>query len=232
MPTDATTGPSRPPALAARVRRELAADAAIHALGLALGVPGAVAVVAIAALAGAAGEVVPAAVYAAGLLAMIGCSAAYNMLRNHRRRDWLQRLDHAAIFAMIAGTYTPFTVRLEFPWAGGLTVAVWAIAGLGIAGKLWRSRRRTTASGGVFSIALYLALGWIGLVAIGPLTAALALPTLLLLASGGIIYSAGVIFHLWQRLPYQNAIWHGFVLAAAGVHYAAVVTTLGAWRVI
>lgn len=210
-----------------RARREFVADAVIHGLGLALGVPGAIAVVAIAALAGAAGEIVPATVYAAGLLAMIGCSAAYNVLRHHRRRDWLRRLDHAAIFAMIAGTYTPFTVRLESPWASGLTAAVWGIAALGIAGKLWRPRRAGRL-GRAFSVALYLALGWIGLVAVGPLTTALALPTLLLLAAGGIIYSAGVIFHLWHRLPYQTAIWHGFVLSAAGIHYAAVVTMLAA----
>ena len=77
------------------------------------------------------------------------------------------------------------------------------------------------------SVALYLALGWIGLVALGPFTASLGEDTLVLLAVGGALYTAGVVFHLWQRLPYQNAIWHGFVLVAAGVHYAAVLD--GGW---
>lgn len=213
MPSDATTRTAS--------ARELTADAVVHALGVGLGIPAAVAVVIVAALAGTAGQVAPAVVYAAGLVAMVGCSAAYNMLRTHRRRDWLQRFDHAAIFAMIAGTYTPFTVQLERDWAIGLTVAVWTIAALGILLKLWRPRRI-----GALSVIFYLALGWIGLLALGPFLDRLAAATLVLLGIGGAIYSAGVLFHLWHRLPYQNAIWHGFVLVAAGVHYAAVMTVL------
>src|SRR5437870_2580646 len=92
--------------------RELAADGAVHALGIGLGLPAALAVVAMAAFRETSGQVVPVAIYAVGLVAMFGCSAAYNLLRRHRWRDWLQRLDHAAIFAMIAATYTPFTLRL------------------------------------------------------------------------------------------------------------------------
>jgi len=202
--------------------RELAADRAVHLLGLSLGLPAAVAVVASAA-GGGWGELLSVALYAAGLLAMLGCSAAYHLRRTSPRRDWLRRLDHAAIFAMIAGTYTPFTLKLERAWATGLTAGIWTMAALGIAAKLWRPRALPS-----LSVALYLALGWIGLVALGPFTSTLALTTLLLLALGGVLYSAGVIFHLWQRLPYQNAIWHGFVLVAAGVHYSAVLTVVGA----
>jgi len=202
--------------------RELAADRAVHLLGLGLGLPAAVGVVASAA-GGGWGELLPVALYAAGLLAMLGCSAAYHLRRASPRRDWLRRLDHAAIFAMIAGTYTPFTLKLERAWATGLTAGIWTMAALGIAAKLWRPRALPS-----LSVALYLALGWIGLVALGPFTSTLAMTTLLLLAFGGVLYSAGVIFHLWQRLPYQNAIWHGFVLVAAGVHYSAVLTVVGA----
>ena len=129
----------------------------------------------------------------------------------------------APLKAMIAGTYTPFTLKLERAWATGLTAGIWTMAALGIAAKLWRPRALPS-----LSVALYLALGWIGLVALGPFTSTLAMTTLLLLALGGVLYSAGVIFHLWQRLPYQNAIWHGFVLVAAGVHYSAVLTVVGA----
>lgn len=205
--------------------RERAADAVVHVLGLGLGVPAAVTVVVLAAVLGSANDVVTAAIYAAGLVAMFGCSAAYNMLHRHRWRGWLQRFDHAAIFAMIAGTYTPFTRLLEPGWAIGLTASVWGVAGAGIAGKLWRPPGNG-ALVRALSVVLYLALGWIGLIAIQPIVTSLAWPTLLLIGIGGVIYSAGVIFHLWHRLAYQNAIWHGFVLTAASVHYAAVLTTL------
>ena len=95
------------------------------------------------------------------------------------------------------------------------------VAALGIAAKLWKPKGIAR-----LSTVLYLALGWIGVVAAGPFSAALATPTLVLLAVGGVIYSAGVVFHVWRRLAYQNAIWHGFVLTAACVHYAAVLTVL------
>ena len=148
--------------------RELAADGAVHLVGLCLGLPAAVAVVVVAALGGTPGQLAPVALYAAGLAAMIGCSAAYNLARRTRWRDWLQRFDHAAIFAMIAGTYTPFTLRLERAWSLGLTAAIWSVAALGIAAKLAKFRHIDRAS-----VVLYLALGWIGLVALGPFMARL-----------------------------------------------------------
>ena len=208
--------------------REHAADRWVHVLGLGLGLPAALAVVLVAAINGAQGRLAPVALYAAGLLAMLGCSAAYNLgrispRRSSRHHDWLQRLDHAAIFVMIAGTYTPFTLKLERSWAIGLTAAVWALAAAGVAVKLLRPGPARLHS---LSVALYLALGWIGLLALGPFIASLDTATLVLIAVGGVLYTAGVVFHLWQRLPYQNAIWHGFVLAAAGVHYAAVWTVV------
>jgi hemolysin III len=205
--------------------RERIADAAVHVLALGIGVPAAVTIVVLAAVFGSAADVVAAAIYAIGMVAMFGCSAAYNMLHRHRWRDWLQRFDHAAIFAMIAGTYTPFTRLLEPGWAVGLTASVWGVASAGIAGKLWRPWG-AGALGHALSVVLYLALGWIGLIALEPFASSLAWPTLLLIGIGGVIYSAGVVFHLWHRLAYQRAIWHGFVLAAACVHYAAVLTTL------
>ena len=102
----------------------------------------------------------------------------------------------------------------------GLTILIWSVAAIGIALKLWQPRRIET-----ISIALYLGLGWIGLIALHPFAMALNTSTLALLAAGGIIYSVGVVFHLWRRLPYHDAIWHGFVLVAAGFHYLAVILT-------
>lgn len=201
---------------------EFAADRLVHAIGVGLGIAGAIAIVVIAAINLGAGHSAPIVVYAAGLLAMLGCSAAYNAFPSSRRRDWLRRFDHAAIFAMIAGTYTPFTVLgLDGDWSTGLTALVWSVAALGMALKLWQPRRIEA-----ISIALYLGLGWIGLVAFRPFAAALEPTTLALMAAGGLLYSVGVVFHLWRQLPYHDAIWHGLVLMAAGVHYVAVLTVI------
>jgi len=205
--------------------RELLADGVVHALGLALGLVGAAALVGLAVLYGNPVVVAPLFVYAAGLVAMLGCSAAYHLLRASRRRDWLRRFDHAAIFAMIAGTYTPFTILgLQGGWSAGLTIGIWSVAAIGIALKLWQPRRIEA-----ISVALYLGLGWIGLIALHPFAVSLDTATLALLATGGILYSVGVVFHLWRRLPFHNAIWHGFVLVAAGIHYFAVLTILPAF---
>lgn len=214
--TRATTREHIDPASTAR---EAAADKLVHLIGLGLGIPAAIVIV----LLGASGQAVhPAAiaVYALGLVAMLACSAAYNVWRTSPRREWLRRFDHAAIFAMIAGTYTPFTtLDLGKASSTGLTALVWAMAGLGMIGKLCQPRLIEA-----ISVVLYLALGWIGLIALEPFVEGLETTTLVLLLGGGIIYSAGVVFHLWRTLPYHNAIWHGFVLVAASVHYAAVLT--------
>ena len=202
--------------------KEHIADGVVHAIGVALGVPAAVAVVLVAVLSNGANGITPVLLYALGLVAMFGCSAAYNVLRTSRLSAWLRRCDHAAIFAMIAGTYTPFTVLgIGGAWSAGLTAIIWTIAGLGIAAKLLQPRWIEPVS-----IVLYLALGWIGLVAIKPFIESMSPSTLILLLVGGLIYSAGVIFHVWRRLPYHTAVWHGFVLVAAGVHYAAVMTII------
>ena len=216
--TDAAPPPIPAPAWTFVATRERVADTVVHLLGIGLGLPAAIVLVA---LAGRSGQAAPFALYAGGLVAMLGCSAVYHLAYRSRHREWLQRLDHAAIFAMIAGSYTPFTLRLARGWAEGLTAGIWIVAALGIAAKLWKPKGIAR-----LSTVLYLALGWIGVVAAGPFSAALATPTLVLLAVGGVIYSAGVVFHVWRRLAYQNAIWHGFVLTAACVHYAAVLTVL------
>ena len=198
--------------------RDQMADRVVHVVGIGLGTAAAIALVVVTAVDGEAGDLVPILIYAIGLVAMLGCSAAYNVFNASVRREWLRRFDHAAIFAMIAGTYTPFTTRLAGDWASGLTAAIWAVAATGIVLKLSRPRHIEA-----ISIVLDLALGWIGLVAVGPFRSALDARTLALLTLGGVIYTAGVVFHLWRRLPYQNAIWHGFVLVAASVHYVAVI---------
>lgn len=199
-------------------RSELAADCIIHILGLAVGSIGGATLVALIAARGNWLEIGALLIYAVGMVAMFGCSAAYNLARTSRWRAAFQRCDHAAIFVMIAGTYTPFTLlRLDGAWSWGLTTAVWSIAGIGVVIKLFRGCDLRCASA-----APYLLLGWIGLIAIDPLFRSVGWDTLALIGVGGALYMIGVGFHVWDRLPFQNAIWHAFVLAAASVHYAAV----------
>jgi hemolysin III len=205
-------------ALRALTRGERVADGVIHVIGIAAGLIGAAMLVIAAATRGSPLELAALATYSGGLLAMLGCSAAYQLLRSSRRRELLRCFDHSAIFLMIAGTYTPFTLlRIRPFWDVALTAAVWSIAVAGIALRLFNPRLFDRVS-----IAFYLALGWVGLAAVAPLVPFVQVSTLALLGVGGVLYSAGVVFHLWERLPFQNAIWHAFVLVAAAVHYAAV----------
>ncbi len=203
-------------------RRELIADGVVHVVGIALGVIGAAVLIVIAAMKHSYVEVIAVSIYAAGMIAMFSLSALYNIARKSRYREYFQRLDHSGIFLMIAGTYTAFTMlMLKGDWAIYLMAIVWSVASLGILIKLlWPKRLQGVTTG------LYIALGWVGIIAIEPIFASLGVAALVLLAVGGALYTIGVVFHLWERLPYQNAIWHGFVVAAAGSHYGAVLTSL------
>jgi len=203
-------------------RSEVIADAVVHTLGNALAIVGAAVLIVIAAH-GTALEFTAAAIYLAGLMAMFGFSAAYNLWPVSPTKWWLRRLDHSAIYLLIASTYTAFVLPL-----GGLMPAVvltvlWATAFVGILLKLLWPGRFDRAS-----VVLCLVMGWSGLFVLGPVAAALAPVTLVLIVAGGVLYSVGVVFHVWRALRFQNAIWHGFVLVAALCHYAAVLTALTA----
>jgi len=200
--------------------RELSLDRSVHLIGVLLGTMASVTLIAIWMMANAAHVALASVLaYTAGLMAMLGCSAAYNVFHRSPRRELLRRLDHGAIFLMIAGTYTPFTTGyLDGDWSLGLTAVIWAAALAGISIKFAFPRRFER-----LSTVVYLVLGWIGVLALDPLLRALAPSVVVLLAAGGTLYSIGVIFHLWRGLRFQNAIWHSFVLCAAGCHYAAIV---------
>jgi hemolysin III len=203
-------------------RRELIADGVVHVIGTVAGAIGAIVLIAIAAVYHTYVEVIAVSIYAVGMILMFSCSALYNIARKSRYREFFQRLDHSGIFLMIAGTYTAFTMlMLKGDWALYLTAIVWFVALFGIFIKLlWPKRLEGVTTG------LYIALGWVGIIALKPILTSLGVAALVLLAIGGALYTIGVIFHLWERLPYQNAIWHGFVVAAAGAHYGAVITAL------
>jgi hemolysin III len=204
-------------------RQEMLADGVIHLLGVVLGVAGAIAIVILAAL-GPLGlrEQAAVAVYAAGLVSMLGVSATYNMWPVGRRKWLLRRADHALIYLMIAGTYTPLVTLVGTGTAAwGLLLMVWCVAIIGMALKIMMPGRFDRAA-----VGLYLLLGWSGIAAYDSVIAMLAPTALWLLAAGGLLYSFGVVFHLWRSLPYQNAIWHGFVLAATACHFGTVLTTV------
>lgn len=196
---------------------ELRADAVVHVTGVALVIAGLTCLL-VAVRSGSAGEVLAAAIYGVTLLTAITLSAAYNMWPVGRTKWLLRRFDHSAIYLLIGGTYTPFMFKLQ---AWGLLVFVWAVAALGIAVKLGRPGRFDRAS-----VALYLALGWSALPMLGHVMAGLQPITMWLIGVGGALYSFGVVFHLWERLRFQNAIWHGFVLSAAMAHLGAVWTAM------
>jgi hemolysin III len=193
------------------------ADLVVHVVGLTLALVGGVVLLALAVMAGSITAVVGVSIYAAGVVAMLAFSTAYNMA-SPRYRPTLRRLDHAGIFLMIAGSYTPFTIHnLHGAWAWGMTIAVWSVAAAGVSMKLFLPKldRR-------ISLALYLALGWLIVVALKPMIDNVTWVALLLLLAGGIVYSTGVIFYVNKKLKFARAIWHGHVVAAAAAHWAAV----------
>ncbi len=142
------------------------------------------------------------AVYAVCVMTMIGCSMAYNMTEQPKRKALLRRFDHAAIFLMIAGTYTPFTtIRFDGAWAISMTSIVWALALIGAAGKLL-----LPGVSNKIWLAFYIALGWLVVAALGPMLEGVPLAGLILLAIGGALYTLGVPFYVWERLPFRRAI--------------------------
>lgn len=199
-------------------RAELIADGVVHVLGIVGGLIAATALVVLAAVYASAKEIVSVSVYVAGLLAMLGLSATYNLWPVSPAKWLLRRLDHSAIYVLIAATYTPFLAQMnDRVIATALLIGVWSVAAAGIALKVFLPGRFDR-----LSVGLYLAMGWSGLVAYDTVVNSLPSSTLWFIAIGGVLYSLGVIFHAWQRLRFQNAIWHGFVLLAAGCHYTAV----------
>ena len=200
-------------------RSEKIADGWVHVVGLCAAAAGGLTLLGLSLWGGRLGEAAAIGVYAACLLAMLACSTIYNMA-GPRRRPVLRRLDHAAIFLMIAGSYTPFTTQcLVGAWALWMTLAVWTLSVAGAMGKLF-----LPGLGRGFWVALYLAVGWLAVVAIKPFLAAVSVEALALLVAGGLIYSLGVLIYLRRSLPFRRAIWHGFVIAAAMTHLAAILT--------
>lgn len=205
-------------------RHELIADGIVHGVGVVFALVGVTALIFYATVWTTIGQLAAAWIYGVGLLLSLGISFAYNLWPASNVKWYLRRFDHSAIFVLIAATYTPFLQRgWDDPMLAGMLVAVWLIAAAGVALKFLRPGRYDR-----LAILLYLGMGWSGVVAAESLYATLPGMTITLLLIGGVLYSVGVIFFVWQSLRFQNAIWHGFVVTAAAVHYSAVVTCLSA----
>ena len=199
-------------------RVELIADGIVHAIGILSGVIAATVLIVLTAIYANPRDIVVVSIYVAGLLSMLGLSATYNLWPVSPTKWVLRRLDHSAIYVLIAATYTPFIMELSNSvFAIALLVGVWCVAIFGIALKLgWPGRFDR------LSVGLYLALGWSGLMLYDSVVAGLPRMALWFVLAGGAMYSLGVIFHAWQRLRFQNVIWHCFVLSGAACHYTAV----------
>ena len=194
------------------------ANSVTHGCGLVLSVVGLVVLVAAAAQFGRAREVVSCGVYGCTLILVYLSSMLYHGSRRLSYRRLLRTLDHIAIFLLIAGTYTPFVlIALRGVWGWSLFAIIWLLAAIGVTLELSSFHRHRHAM-----IVLYIAMGWVGLIALKPLTAALPGAGLWLLFGGGISYTLGVAFYVWRSLRHHHAVWHLFVMVGSVLQYLAV----------
>jgi len=218
-----------PPALCPISRQsfvEEGVNSAIHGVGLLLALVALPLLVVEASLHRTAWHVVSFSVYGASLVIMYATSTIYHATRHERRKRWLQVVDHSSVYLLIAGTYTPFTiVTLRGGWGWSLFGVVWGLSAIGIGLKVLLGDRYE-----VLSTLVYIVLGWLVVIAAGPLVRSLELGGLIWLVAGGLAYTAGTIFYLWERLPFNHAVWHVFVLSGSVCLFFAVllfVRTLG-----
>lgn len=199
-------------------RAELIADGVVHGVGVFSGLVAATVLVVLTAIYATAFEVVGVSIYVAGLLAMLVLSAIYNLWPVSRAKWILRRFDHSAIYVLIAATYTPVIMQVKDSiFAVALLIGVWCVAIVGVVLKLALPGRYDRVA-----VGLYLAMGWSGVMLYDTVATALPAMAMWFVVAGGALYSFGVIFHAWQRLRFQNAIWHAFVLLGAACHYTAV----------
>jgi len=198
--------------------REELANRLTHGLGAVFSVAGLALMVVFSARHGDVWQVVSTAIFGTTLILLYCSSTLYHSFQDERLRVLLRKFDHAAIFLLIAGTYTPFLlVTLRGPWGWSLLGVIWGLAAIGVTLKFWHAGRFN-----VVSTLIYIGMGWLVMIALKPLMAALPGGGLRLLVAGGLCYTGGAAFYLWHRLPYNHAIWHLFVLAGSACHWAAV----------
>jgi hemolysin III len=194
------------------------ANSVTHGAGLLASIAALVLLVVWAAATGDPWRITAASVYGATLVLLYAASTLYHALPNARVKVLFQRLDHAAIYLLIAGTYTPFVlVTLRGGWGWSLFGVVWGLAILGVVLKSVFGVRLAA-----LSTAVYVVMGWLVLIAAAPLAAALPAGGVPWLVAGGVLYTMGVVFFAWEHLRYSHAVWHLFVLAGSAAHFCAV----------
>jgi hemolysin III len=216
--------PRREAAMTARLEagsysvKEEIAHSAIHGVGILLSFAGLVALVLIARRTGDPVHLVACSIYGLTLILLYLASTLYHSIPSPRAKRVLRVLDHSAIYLLIAGTYTPFTlISLRGGWGWTLFGLVWGMAILGIALKIVAMGRFRW-----LSMVLYLGMGWLVVIALEPLLRAVSAGGVRLLFLGGVSYTLGTVFYGWRRLPYHHAVWHAFVLAGSVLHFFAV----------
>jgi hemolysin III len=203
-------------------RAELIADGIVHAVGIVLAIAAGSALLSLSVFHAGPGEYVAAIFYVVSLLTVLSISLAYNLWPMTPAKWVLRRFDHAAIYLLIASTYTPFLAQLDDAAVTGWMIGiVWCSAVAGMAIKLFLPGRFDR-----LAVVFYLAIGWSGVVIARQLVDTLPPVTLGLILAGGIVYSGGVVVFAWKGLRFQSALWHGFVVAGAGLHFAAVMDCL------
>lgn len=194
------------------------ANSISHGIGAALAIAGLVILVVFAALQGDPWRVVSFAVYGTTLIILFTASTLYHSIQHSGAKKILQRIDHASIYLLIAGTYTPILlVSMRGAWGWSLFGAIWGIAAWGTGYEIFSERRR-----GKLSVIAYLLMGWLCVIALRQLLVSVSPGGLAWLAAGGLFYSVGIIFYIWDSLTYSHAIWHLFVLGGSVCHYFAM----------
>lgn len=188
------------------------------ALSLLLGITALVVLVVLASLYGNAGKIVSFSIYGSSLVVLYTASLLYHSVRSEKIKRIFKIIDHSAIYILIAGTYTPFTlISLKGGWGWTLFGIVWTLALLGIAFKIMLIKKFK-----IFSTLTYVFMGWLVVIAVVPLFKEITLGGIGWLLAGGLLYTLGLIFYAWKKLPFNHAIWHLFVLCASACHFFAV----------
>ena len=218
------SGKTHPRVTIASIENEIA-NGVTHGIGLLLAIGGLCSLIVLTAYHGTVWHIVGCTIYGASLVILYTASTLYHSVQRPALKAVLRTIDHAAIFLLIAGTYTPFTlVNLHGPLGWTLFAAVWTLAVIGIAMKIiWGHRWQW------FSLAMYLGMGWLCLLAAKPLMAVIPTGALWLLAAGGLAYTVGTIFYTLDDIRFFHAVWHVFVMAGSILHFLAVVFYVVPW---
>jgi hemolysin III len=198
--------------------KEETVNAWTHGLGAVLSLAGLVVLVVMAGRYGDAWHIVSCTIYGVTMVLLFSSSTLYHSCRSERAKHICRIIDHASIYLLIAGTYTPFVlVSLRGGWGWSLFGVVWGLALAGIVFQIFFVSRFR-----VLQTLIYLAMGWLAVIAFKPLLARVPLPGLIWLLAGGLSYTVGALFYLWKKLPFHHAVWHLFVLAGSVCHYFAI----------